>query len=230
VLGGVITPMVLTFYAREHTETLIRVTKSAVKLMGLAMALPIGLVCGFSPQLLTVWLGAEYAFLAPLVVLLTLHLIVNLAVLPLFSINTAYNRVRVPGIVTLIMGIGNFALAVILALFSGWGYYGVAASGAIVLTLKNAIFTPWYATKVLGVGVHTFTGAMLPGVVAGLLLGGISTVMGILLPLNTLIPLIIACGILGIAYSILMWRIGLSIGERKLFGSYLPEKIRRIVI
>jgi O-antigen/teichoic acid export membrane protein len=183
VLGGVLTPMILTFYAREHTETMIRVTKSAVKLMGLSMALPIGLVCGFAPQLLTIWVGAKYAFLSPLMILLTVHLMINLAVSPLFSINTAYNRVRLPGMVTLVLGISNFVLAVILALFSGWGYYGVAAAGAVVLTFKNAVFTPWYATKVLGIRAHTFTRAMVPGVVAGLLLGISATVMGYLLPL-----------------------------------------------
>jgi hypothetical protein len=107
--------------------------------------------------------GEEFAFLAPLMVLLTVHLAVNLAVLPLFPINVAYNRVRVPGIVTFFMGIGNFGLAVALPLLAGLGYYGVAAAGAIVLTLKNAIFTPWYATRVLGVGAHTFTRSMLPG-------------------------------------------------------------------
>ena len=230
VLAVVLSPMILTYYARERTEKLIRVTNSAVKLMGLSMALPIGLICGFAPQLLTVWVGAQYAFLAPLMILMTVHLMVNLAVLPLFSINLAYNQVRIPGIVSLIMGIGNFALAVILALFSGWGFYGVAAAGAIVLTCKNAIFTPWYATKVLGVGVHTFTRAIVPGVAAGILLGVIATILGIFLPLNTLIPLIITGLFLSLLYSIIMWRIGLSAGERKLFGSYLPEKIRRFVL
>jgi membrane protein EpsK len=230
VLGGVLTPMILTFYAREHTESMIRVTKSAVKLMGLSMALPIGLVCGFAPQLLTVWVGATYAFLAPLMILLSVHLLINLSVLPLFSINTAYNRVRLPGLVTLILGIGNFTLAVILSLFTGWGYYGVAAAGAIVLTFKNAVFTPWYATKVLGIGSHTFTDAMFPGLAAGLILGVIAAVLGVFLPLDTLIPLIITGGVLAILYSVVMWKIGLSPGERKLFGSYLPEKIRRFVL
>ncbi len=230
VLAGVLTPMILTFYAREHTETMIRVTKSAVKLMGLCMALPVGLVCGFAPQLLTIWVGAKYAFLAPLMVLLTVHLIVNLAVLPLFSINTAYNRVKIPGIVTLILGIGNFTLAVILSLFSGWGYYGVAAAGALVLTFKNAVFTPWYATKVLGVRSQTFTRAMVPGFAAGLLLGVIAAILGFFLPLSTLFPLIITGGALAMVYSLAVWKIGLSVDEKKLFGSYLPEKIRRFVL
>ncbi|MGB4679297.1 oligosaccharide flippase family protein, partial [Methanothrix sp.] len=118
MLAGVLTPTILSYYTREKTDSLILITKSAVKLMGLAMALPIGLVCGFAPQLLTFWVGSEFASLAPLMVLLTVHLSVNLAVLPLFSINVAYNRVRVPGVVTLVMGIGSIALAVALSLLT----------------------------------------------------------------------------------------------------------------
>jgi membrane protein EpsK len=136
----------------------------------------------------------------------------------------------IPGIVTLFMGIGNFALAIILALFSGWGFYGIAAAGAIVLTLKNAVFTPWYATKVLGVGVNTFTRVLLPGVIAGLLLWAFAVVLGLILPLNTIINLIVAGIILILGYAILMWRVGLSEGERNLFGSYVPVKIRRLIL
>jgi membrane protein EpsK len=230
VLGGVLTPMVLTFFALEHTETMIRITKSAVKIMGLTMALPISLVCGFAPQLLTIWVGEKYVFLAPLMILLTIHLMINLTVPPLFSINGAYNRVKVPGMVTLILGIGNFALAVILSLFSGWGYYGVAAAGALVLTFKNAVFTPWYATKVLGVRSNTFTRAMAPGLAAGILLSGTAALLGFVLPLYHLLPLIITMGVLSIVYAILVWRTGLSQEERTLFGSYLPEKIRKFVV
>lgn len=230
VLSGVLTPMVLTYYAKGQTETLIRVSKSAVKLMGLAIALPIGLVCGFAPQLLTVWVGEEFVFLGPLMVLLTVHLAVNLAVLPLFSINVAYNQVRVPGVVTLLMGIGNFVLAVALALYTGWGYYGVAAAGAIVLTLKNALFTPWYATRVLGVDRHTFTHSMIPGVVAAILLWILATALGTLFQLAALIPLMIAGGALALAYLVLVWRVGLSTFERGLFAFYLPENLRRLVL
>jgi O-antigen/teichoic acid export membrane protein len=230
VLAGVLTPMVLTYYAREHIETMIRVMKSAVKLMGLAMALPIGLICGFAPQILTIWVGEEYAFLAPLMIILTAHLIVNRAVLPIFSINIAYNQVKVPGIVTLIMGISNCILAVILVVYTGWGFYGVAIAGAITLTIKDAVFNPWYTAKVLGLSFRTFTMPMLPGVVAFLLLGIFATVLGVILPLNTLVPLTIACGCIAVVYAMMMWRIGLSVGERKLFGSYLPEKIRGLVL
>lgn len=230
VLSGVLTPMVLTFYARDQIETLIRITKSAVKLMGLAMSLPIGLVCGFAPQILTFWVGGEFSFLAPLMVLLTAHLAVNLAVLPLFSINVAYNRVRLPGIVTFFMGIGNFALAIALSLFTGWGFYGVALAGAVVLTVKNALFTPWYATRILGVGVHTFTRSMMPGIAATALIGILTILMATVFPLCTLLSLGIAGASIALVYFAAVWKFALSGFERGLFVSFLPPQIRRIVV
>ncbi|HOB19052.1 MAG TPA: oligosaccharide flippase family protein [Candidatus Methanoculleus thermohydrogenotrophicum] len=230
VLSGVLTPTILSCYARKQTETLIRVTKSAVKLMGLAIALPIGLVCGLGPYLLTVWVGEEFAFLAPLMVLLTVHLAVNLAVLPLFPINVAYNRVRVPGIVTFFMGIGNFGLAIALPLLTGLGYYGVAAAGAIVLTLKNAFFTPWYATRVLGVGAHTFTRSMLPGIVATVLIGVAAATLGAVLSLPALVTLAVAGAAISLVYLVIVWELGLNGFERGLFESYLPPALRRIIV
>jgi membrane protein EpsK len=226
VLSEVLSPMILTYYARDEIETLIRVVTSAVKLMGLSMALPIGLICGFAPHLLTLWVGQEFTDLTPLMVLLTLHLAVNLAVLPLFSINVAYNRMRVPGTLTLVMGIANLTLAVALPLLFGWGYYGVAAAGAIVLTLKNAVFTPWYAARILGIGVHTFTRSMLPGVIAALLLSVGIAMIGLYFSLDALIPLITIGGAIAMIYLAAMWLFGLNDIERGLFRTYLPEAIR----
>lgn len=228
MLSGVLTPTIFSYYASEQTESLIRITKSAVKLMGFAMALPIGLVCGFAPQLLTVWVGSEFTNLAPLMVLLTVHLSINLVVLPIFSINVVYNRVRVPGILTLVMGVGNVALAVALPLLTGWGYYGVAAAGAIVLTLKNAFFTPWYATKVLGVEVHTFTRSMIPGIAATIIIGILAATLGAVLPLASRTMLTVAGVSLTLVYLAALLAFGLNEFERRLFESYLHLALRRI--
>lgn len=228
-LVGVVMPMIFTYYAQKRTETLINFTKSAVKIMGLLMALPIGLVCGFAPQLIGVWVGNEFSFLAPLMVLLTFHLIITLTVLPLFSINVAYNKVKVPGIVTFFMGIGYLILAIVLSLYSGLGYYSIGLAVAIMLILKNGIFTPWYATKILEVNVHTFIQSMLPGIFATLILGVIGFVLGIYFQLDRLFPLIITCGVLALGYTGLMLRFGLSRSERDLFASYLPKRFRRLI-
>ncbi|PKL70599.1 MAG: polysaccharide biosynthesis protein [Methanomicrobiales archaeon HGW-Methanomicrobiales-1] len=226
-LSGVLTPTVLTYYAKEKTESLLKVSKSAVKMMGLSMALPIGLICGFAPELLTVWVGKEYSFLAPLMIILTGNLAINLAVLPLFSINIAYNRVKIPGILTLFMGIGNLVLAIILSVYTGWGYYGVAIAVAIVLTLKNTFFIPWYATRVLGIPTNTFTRAMFPGIVATIIIAICAAFISQIFYIASLFSLIIAGGLIVIVYLIAIWPLGLDVFERDIFSSYLPLNVRR---
>lgn len=226
MLIGVITPVILTYYAKGKIEELISISKSTVKLTGLAMALPIGYICGFASQLLTLWVGPEFAKLSLLMVLMLSHLIINLPVMPLFAINVAYNKVRLPGIVTFFMGIGNFLLAVIIPYITGWNYYGVALAGAIMLTLKNAFFTPWYATKVLGISRTTFVNSMIPGVFAMIITAGASYIIAYYLNISGFVSLLFCGLVLTAAYMYVLWGFCLKQSEKKTVESFIPLKIR----
>lgn len=158
----VFAPTLLYYYAQKDISGLTLYSRRAVKFLGLVIALPIGLICGLSEPLLHVWLGKGFVHLAPLMSLMTLHLCINLGVLPLFNIQLATNDVRWPGIVTCAMGLANLGLALILAGPVGWGMYGVAAAGAITLTAKNAIFVPLYGAHIIGRRRSTFYREMFP--------------------------------------------------------------------
>ena len=189
------------------------------------MALPIGYICGFAPQLLSLWVGPEFAKLSPLMILMLSHLVINLPVMPLFAINVAHNKVRLPGIVTFFMGIGNFLLAVMIPYITGWNYYGVALAGAIMLTLKNAFFTPWYATKVLGISRTTFVNSMIPGVFAMIMTGVISRLVANYLQISGLIPLLICGIVLTVIYIYITWRFTTKNQERQIIKTFLPSSI-----
>jgi len=148
-------PTFLYYYARKDVAGLAVYGQRTVRLVGLGLALPIGLVCGLSKPLLCVWVGEEYAWMAGLVVLLTGYLCINLAVSPLFNIQNAMARVRVPGIVTCIMGPMNLGLAIFLAGPAGLGVYGVGVAGFVMLTARN-IFTPLYCAWILRLPWWTF--------------------------------------------------------------------------
>ncbi|MBN1458142.1 MAG: oligosaccharide flippase family protein [Armatimonadetes bacterium] len=166
VVAGIFGPTILMLYARGDLAGLTSYARTGVKFVGLAMALPVGLVCGLARPILHVWLGPEAVYLAPLMSLMTIHLSVNLGVLPLFNIQVATNKVRLPGIMTCSLGLGNLGLAILLAGPAGWGMYGVAAAGAIMLTMKNLVFTPLYAAWILQMPRGTFLRELLP-IVAG---------------------------------------------------------------
>jgi membrane protein EpsK len=146
--------------------------------------------------------------------------------MPLLAINVSYNKVRIPGIVTFFMGIGNIFLAVILSSFTSWGYYGIAIAGAIMLTLKNAFFTPWYATKVLGISRTTFVSSILQGALIMLIISGISKLISFFTPILGLETLIIYGIIETLAYVSILWIFFLKDFERQLILSMLPSSIK----
>jgi membrane protein EpsK len=140
----------------------------------------------------------------------------------LFAINTALNRVKVPGWVTLVMGVGNLLLAILLAKFCGWGLYGIAAAGAIVLTSKNSIFTPIYAAHVLKIPLSTFV----KPVGAGVLLAGSSMAVGwaicYLAVIKTWPQLLLAGGLVFLFFVIL--GVVFSGKDREYLGSFFTVR------
>jgi membrane protein EpsK len=226
LLVGVVIPVILTYYAKGKIDEMINLSKSILKFTSFAMALPIGYICGFAPQILSLWVGPEYAKLAPLMFLMLSHLVINLPVRPLFTINIAYNDVRTPGVVTLVMGGANLLLSIVIPYLTGWGYYGVAVAGAIMLTLKNAFFIPWYATKVLGISRNTFTYSVFPGVIAMLMTTGAFQLVSYYLQISGFLQLIICGVILTAVYMLIVWEFGLTRSEKQILGSFVPLKVR----
>jgi hypothetical protein len=82
---------------------------------------------------------------------------------------------------------------------------------------------------VLGVGAHTFTRSMLPGIVATALIGVAAATLSAVLPLPSLVALASAGAAITLAYLVVMWEFGLNEFERELFASYLPNSVRTFV-
>jgi membrane protein EpsK len=148
-VGGVFAPTTFQIFARDDISGLVAYLRRSVKFLGIFLALPIGLTCGFAEPLLRIWLGPSFGGFALLLVVMAAHLCINLAMYPLYPLPLALNRVKVPGLVTLVVGVGNLALALLLAGPAGWGLYGIAAAGAITLTIRHLLFTPLYSAYIL---------------------------------------------------------------------------------
>ncbi len=176
-LGNLFTPKITRLYAEKNLEGLQAYVVRSTRFLGILMGIPIGLLCALSKDFLTMWMGPLFTDRWPLVWLLLGHLCINLSVFPQQAVQTASDRLRVPAMVTLGMGGIHVILAIVLAGYSGLGSIGVALSGAIVLTLKNALFTPAYNMHILhisarrafaGMQSSLFTAAVALGSTAGI--------------------------------------------------------------
>lgn len=161
-VGEVFAPTMYQIYAQGDYARLAVYLNRAIKFIGLVLALGIGLLCGFARPLLQLWLGPSFGSLALLLCVMAIHLCINLSMYPLYAVPLAANRVRVPGFVTLAVGLLNLTLALLLSAVFHWGLYGIAAAGAISLTLRHLVFTPLYAAHVLGQPRKTFYRQTLP--------------------------------------------------------------------
>lgn len=180
ILSALFTPTIYSYYAQKNYDQIVRLAKTGIKFLGLMLSVPIGLICGFASPLLSIWLGSDFSKLAPLLWILVGPLCITLAVRPSFSIQQAFNKVRIPGIVTLIAGGLNLFLAIFFPLVLGWGMYGIAAAGAITLILKNGIFTPWHIGRISNTSWYYIMRSVFPGVLGAGVLAiasfGISTI------------------------------------------------------
>ncbi|WP_139906056.1 MATE family efflux transporter [Clostridium thermarum] len=222
----VFTPTMIALFAKGKLEELVNYSNKAVKITGIIMALPVGLACGLGGNLISLWLGEEFKGYALLFFLMTIHLSVNLSVQPLFGIFQAANRVRIPAIVTLIMGGVNFTLAIILSITFKLGSYGIVIASIVILTMKNLIFTPLYSSRITGQSSNVYyKGIILPVIGVGAVVI-ISTVFKAIISINTWTRLFICAGIISSIYLFVVYFLILTGEERNKIKSTVFRRLK----
>lgn len=217
----VLGPVIMARYAVGDIEGVRRVASRSVKMLGIGLALPIGLLCGFGAPLLNLWLGPEFARLDLLLILLVGHMTVNLAIRPLAYVLTAYNRVKLQGLVTLSLGAANVALAIALARWSGWGAAGVAVAAALIYTIRNALFLSSYSAIVMGLAWGAFFAPLFAGALGTL---GVALASRFLLQFwwpTSWLALGGSAAAIGAAYGVIVYAFSLDRSDRELLWSFI---------
>lgn len=229
-VSGQLAPTIMTFWAKEDLHNLRRLLSFSVKVLSLGLAIPVGLICFNGGEVLGLWLDSSYVNLALLLFVMMVHMPINTGILPLFTLNTASNSVKLPAMITLAMGIVNVVLSYVLGVTYGYGAMGVAIATAIVLTLKNAFFIPIYGASVLNLPRMSFLGATFGSVV---MLGVVYLLN--LVPIRTWLHLEDA-GFGGLAVqaafvcaccAALAWYVIISKDEKRVLTGMLPARLLR---
>ncbi|PSW30378.1 hypothetical protein C9J19_03810 [Photobacterium phosphoreum] len=156
IISGVLGPAVIILYSQCKILEMNNLTKLFVRFLSLTISIPIIVICVYSKEILFYWMGSDYISLSPLIWLLTLPLVINLGVQPLFSIQVAMNKIKVPAILNLTFGLIGVLLSIFLIKNTTLGYYAVALSSILMLTLKNAFATPLYTAFIMNEKGHDY--------------------------------------------------------------------------
>ena len=224
---SVLNPAIVARYALRDEEGLRVLAARSVKLLGVGLALPIGLLCGLAQPFLSRWLGTDFQRLSILLIIMVAHLSINLATLPLSYVLTSYNKVKIQGLVTLGLGIVNVLLAIVLAVWLNWGALGVAVATACVLTIRNLFFLSGYSAYIMKTPWWTFYPTLLGGVVGTLATGLGAYGLTRIWPADSWGSLVLIGLTVGIIYTLLAFLIILNQAERRLLVGLAPAPVQR---
>jgi O-antigen/teichoic acid export membrane protein len=222
IISGVWGPSFLAKYSRKDFSGLESSVKSSIKMIGLVMALPVGFLIGVSRPFLIAWLGPEFSGMSSVLIMMIAHLSINLSISPLFSIHLSLNKVRIPALVTLGLGILN---VIMLFLFSRiYGAMGLAMAGAIALSAKNILFTPIYTAYILKKQWWLFYHDLIPNIIWTIIVALVSWMFVLIFPSNSILVILLAGMCISILYVIAGYAFWLNPAEKAVMLNIFKQK------
>lgn len=218
-ISNVFTPIAYEYVARDERAVLAIQIRRSVKFMGLIMGFPIGILCGLASPILTVWLGPSFADLSPLVWLLIAPLVVTVAVRPMASIHQGLDKVKVPALVAITLGIINVVLSIALIHYTDLGIYGVALALLLCFAGRNLFFTPIYTAVITGQPKTIFVREIIPGFVMTGLVSLVASVLSRMCDLASISRLLLVGGVMAAAYALLCYCLVISKEDKVLLRS-----------
>lgn len=164
-LGTVFAPQFTEQFAKGEIDELIRDAQKAMRTMSFIMTVPVAGFIVFGKSFYTLWLNNytpnEINNIQILSIIITFPTIFNALTYPLIQIHNAMNKVRLPVIVTFIIGVINFLIVFPLGKFDHLTLITLTISSSILQTIRNCIFQPIYAALILKRKWHTFMPSLL---------------------------------------------------------------------
>jgi membrane protein EpsK len=229
LLTTTFTPMIYSYFAKGDTQGLVSFCKLAITSSGLMMALPIGLVCLFAPELLTLWLGQEYIYLIPLLWIVVISTLINVMEAPTSTIGVCYLRVRFQCISALLTGLLSLLLAIILPSYWNLGIYGIAIAIVIGNWLHRCVLCPLYFSWLIDRSYLNFIPTMYKTTLYLMIILIPGGIVLFYVPHTSMWTTIVLGLLICILYILSIPRLVLKKKERMLIRTCIPSFISKII-
>jgi O-antigen/teichoic acid export membrane protein len=205
-ISAVFTPSLTISYAKDNKEEFISDLKSAMRLTGFFANIPLCFVLGFGMSFYYLWLPSQREVTGiyyQLTVLIMLGALFGGVISPLFNVYTIVNKLKWNSIVTLIMGVMNIVIVLVLLEIPAlhpYGIYFIAGISSLLGIIKNMTFTPLYAAYCLKLPKRTFYPTIIRYTGVTVLMGALFLFLGNIIETKSwgvLVFDIILCGVLG---------------------------------
>ncbi len=159
-LGTVFAPKFTEEYAKGNINGLIKSATKSIKIMSFIMIVPISGFIAFGMNFYKLWVpdysADELSTIQLLSVIVTIPYLFNALVYPLIQINTACNKVKIPVIVTFLVGLSNILIVFPLGMVNKLTLELLTVFSSIFMSVRYILFQPYYAAKIINVKISTF--------------------------------------------------------------------------
>lgn len=225
VLSVVISPLILNNYARKKIDELKSLLYKSIKYQGVFTAIPVAFVFVYADIILKLWLGKEYAQLSVYLQVMIVHFGVTQATRQLPTVNTAYNKMKWHGILTLMFGFFHILVSVLLLRYSTYGIWGVIASNVSFTIMLNMGVLSWYVSKNIKEPVTKIYINLLPAIATQIFMTDIGFLLKDLLSPSSWIMLVVSLGLNCLLVIPFIYIVILNEQEQQQLYSLLKSKI-----
>lgn len=231
MIAGLFAPLMTMAYASNNMKEFVRETDFSIKLCGFLCSVPVVGLVVFGEDFFGLWLRAltaeEVHTVAILSILTVLPQFFSVYIYPLYSVNTITTKLRVPVLVSLVLGIVNVVLVFILVQVTNLGVFAVAGVSTFLSVFRILLFAPMYAAHSIQVPYGTFYKPLIRGFASSLVMTiafiGIRSVITI----NNWMMFFLTCILAGLVGYVIGFGIVFSKDERKKVFKVIRSKFRR---
>ncbi len=155
LVASILTPVIMIYFANDEFEKLKQFTLLSSKVMILVFVLPLAMVIGLSENIIHFWLGKQYSYLHDMVSFSMLFFIIAIPMSTLFTITLSYNKVKLPAIISLILGGVSIVSLYMLMTEAGLGLWSVLLV-KLIIEIVFALFLVIYVARILNMNRWKF--------------------------------------------------------------------------
>jgi membrane protein EpsK len=227
-VASVLSPAIMSRNATGEADSLRALAERSSKMIGLAIAFPVGITCGFADPLLFSWLGQDFRPYSLLLILLVAPLVVNASVLPLAYVLISRGQVALHSWTTLSLGALSVVLALVAAVWTDLGLVGVAMVN-LILSVANNVLTASYSAVGLGLGWRSFHWSILVACSHAAMLGAGCYVISLLFHPEGLLTLVTFAAAVSLLYGGIVL-VTLNRVERASLVGLLPSNVQKWIV
>lgn len=220
-------PNIYTYCAKNDERGLLSFLSLATRSTAIASGLIIGLLAVYSSELLTLWVGEEFAHLGLLAILLVFPVLFRASADNLNYLMVAKLKFKQNAFIYLIAGILTAVFSALGAYF--FGMPGLVIAGGLVMILIEGGGMFVYTAYLMKQRVSSMLWYLIPGLLMLVITVVIGAVVKMLFSGETLVSLIIGGGIIGLLALLICSRLLLNGEDRKNIRACIPKWVEKKV-